>query len=184
MSTLPANTVCALSGSAGESIACPLEVVATSADSPLVSGLQFNLVWDAAVVKIDNLYDNICFAGAGCFDLPMIAESNCLSTGHCISAAPQAPGDWDGTAGMIFVHLSEPWTPVSEAFFAADGSGSGEPRGVTIQAELLADVTGEPSAMTIDDITAASQQDLGDGGAVYTLDASMQDGRIVSGEPQ
>jgi hypothetical protein len=139
--------------------------------------------WDETAFGIDNLYDNICFDGVGCFDLAMVGEGNCLSTNHCISVLPSTPSEWVGTVGMILVNVSQPWTGLSEAYLAADGSVVGDPLVVVVRVQLLAAITEGASPLLISDVTAASQQNLDDGGAVWTLEASVEDGRIVTGNP-
>jgi len=172
-------TLCSMVGDVGEQVSCPLQLAAVSESSALATGIQLILSYDAATLKLDNFYDESCFPGVGCFETPATGVGAFpLSTGHSVSAAPPDTADWDGFGGVIVTHLSAPSTPITEAYFAVDGTIVGDPDFVEVRFDVLATILPEAPA----EVSAGSL--LASDAAASTLEMTVVgEGLFMTSEP-
>jgi hypothetical protein len=125
-----ASAWCEISGAAGSTFDCPIEIAAISQAklSPSHSqatGLQFEILFDTTLVSPVNFFSDICFPAAGCFELAVSgAGSFPLSSGHSFSINPNPVTAWNagGKGGVVIVNLSNPSAPLTNAYLDADGT--------------------------------------------------------------
>ena len=87
-------------------------------------------------------------------------------------------GVWDGFGGVIVTHLSAPSTPITEAYFAVDGTIVGDPDFVEVRFDVLATILPEAPA----EVSAGSL--LASDAAASTLEMTVVgEGLFMTSEP-
>ena len=138
-------TLCALSGSAGDTVDCSLRVAASS-DAPdnYATAFQGNIVWDNTKLTVDNFYDSY-FCPAPCIEDPVGSAGVLpfgLSTGHSLTTSPDTPADWQaaGKVSVVIVNTSNPGAKLTDAYLDASGSVVNDPEFVRLRFTLAVDV--------------------------------------------
>jgi hypothetical protein len=169
--------LCVLTGAKDDLVDCPLRLARISEDAPFGTGLQSKLYYDAERFEFVNFYDETCFEGAGCFELPASgSEAKPLSTGHSVSAAPLTPAKWKGFGAIIVANLSDQTAHITEAYVDPAGQIVGDPLFMLMRFKLLAD-NAEP-------IGVLSEEPLAATGESITLPSTVVDGVIITLMPQ
>jgi hypothetical protein len=164
----------------GDEVNCVLQLATESTSTPFATGLQLTLSYDTTELSLIGFYDNLCFDGVGCFDLPVAGQgAQPLSSGHQVSAAPPTLSAWDndGFGALILVHLQDITTPITTAQYNG-GVLVGDASFITMKFTLLEDKDGTTGPA---EVSAGSL--IGSDQVPSNLPMSVIDGVIVSGTP-
>ena len=153
----PPGYVCDLSGNTGDTVSCSIRVARQSDEDPSATGIEFAVDYDPAVMQLDNFYDDLCFAGFGCFETAVTGSgSTPLSSGHTVSIAPTKVANWAGTGAVVVVNTSDPTVPLSEAWVDDLGVVQGEAELMRMKFKLLQDVSAAaPAKVELSELVGA-----------------------------
>jgi len=162
---LAENQLCAVSGKAGQTVGCPVELVHATKDSRRATGLQFNLTYDPNMVNLLRF---------SCINTKLANVDSCdllyqLVPGHTLSVLPKK-GEWDGTVAAAMYKLGDP-LPITDAYNEEDAV-VGNSHVLTAVFELKADLAkGEPSPVSLSKVTVADHEAI-------KIKVQMKDGII------
>ena len=183
---IPENALCALSGTAGSIVSCPLNLLRESPDVLPVTSLQFNSIYDSSIMKLTDVVAENCYDGVGCFEESVIGVGAASTpTGHTFTTAPLTSDKFDGNVAFILTNIPAPETPITEAYIDGIGTPIGVGVFATLQFELLADIPpgGELLVLTDpDSLLGSHAQSLNEGGDVFTIPITVTEGTMVSGQ--
>lgn len=146
-----AYAICEISGTAGETAQCPLQLVRKAPDGGLAVAVDLQMAWDADLLALDGFIDEVCLGGV-CLDkaVPQCDEDNtgCVwgtlyPSGHSIVAVAHDLADWVDHGSLLFFNPSAPDAPVSTAEADEEYSVTGDPLLLTAQVTLAVDVPAE-----------------------------------------
>ena len=158
--------ICEISGAAGETVECPLQLVRKAPDGGVAVALDFQLAWDADVLAIDGFIDEVCL-GEVCLDkaVPACDEDNtgCVwgtlyPSGHSIVAVAQDLADWVDHGTLLFFNPSAPEAPLSAAQADPGGAVTGDPLLLTAAVTLAVDVPADsPTTIWLSEVHVADE---------------------------
>ncbi|NUN13438.1 MAG: hypothetical protein HUU55_07365 [Myxococcales bacterium] len=122
---LPPNAFCAIAGSAGVEVVCPLQLARVNEQTPLPAALQFTTTFDPTKVAIVRFQDEICFGAANCFDVD-VPPNQLYPTGHTVNINPVVPANWLGSGSMVIANLTDPTKGITEAYLDNAGQMVGD----------------------------------------------------------
>lgn len=183
--------LCALSGVAGDTVDCPLQFAAATAETAPLSGIQFALEFNANHLGFVGNFGELCTSESSCFEysIPPASVGNGFNLAMAgvdeVAAEPCPPnpalcpvesscvnGTCVGTGGSltyVVVNFFAPTSPMTDAVVSPDGSIAGDPVFVTIRFELLGDVaSGSPDGhVQIQTLGLPMPAEIVDGVIVY-----------------
>lgn len=120
------DVLCVVSSVPGQTAGCFFKVAAQSATALKATSLQFEISYDPQKISLINFFDDVCFPGGACFNLPLAGKNSFpLSTGHSMTTYPVNPSDWNGYVGGVILKTSP--KELNSAYFADDGDIVGDP---------------------------------------------------------
>lgn len=161
------NTLCELSGNAGQVVSCPLRLARREISEDNAASLQLTLSYD---IGANLAYLTRCDGCPG-----TIPPLNSLNSGHTVGLAPGAPGSWTGTGSLAIVNLTNPNDPITTAYLDG-GVVQGDPVLAIAHFTLTTNVSAD------DPIAVIGSGIIATGPGAYPLDASIEDGVILTGE--
>ena len=143
----------------------------------------------ATAVKIDNLYDGICFDFVNTFEkctpglgfvlnVAGAGAQTLYPSGHGISTVPTDPAQWNPPQGLLMTNTSNPASVLSSAYL--DGAGNVVGDSELLEARFLLNVnlsSGDPAGnVTITDVSASNAVPTG-------LNGDVVNGVIIVSDP-
>jgi hypothetical protein len=166
---------CSLSGDAGDVVICSMYLAAATETSEKVSGLQFQLEWDATEVSLVDIRDTKCIVPTDettCSEASLIGGT-LYPSGHMVTVAPSTPESWVDKIAVVLISLS--FAPLNESYLDANGDVVGDPQVMDFAFELARDISAEsPYLVGPTDIGASSAM-------AATLTCEDQEGLLVCG---
>ncbi len=152
-----ASTICSLSGTAGQTVRCPLRLARMASWVALPAALQFDLFYDATRADAVRILDTFCLPNGNCFEVD--TPPNVLwPTGHTVATAPAPVAAWAGSARVV-VAKPPGQQAITDAFLQAGQIGQlvGDPEFAELELTLLADVpASNPVEVQVTGILASS----------------------------
>lgn len=159
---LPAGCLCAVHGTAGSIVTCPIGVASTSQPIHRATMMSGELTFDATSVSLNQLTTILCFTTPSlpspfCAPVSVVGTASFpLSTGHTMTAWPQLASA-NGELRFVLINLSK--TPAMLSNAETDGQGtvtSGAPVILTIHVKLSTDVPQtEPVLLCLEKLSAS-----------------------------
>ncbi len=173
---LPQDVICAVEGAAGTQSVCLLKLARASIDTPEPAALQFTLAWDDTKAHIVEFRDEVCADPADpttCVDVP-VPPSPLYPSGHTASLAPDPdPANWAGSGQVLLVNLTDPASPITDAYLDTMGAIVGDPTFLKVVIETDADVTAaDPVLLSYAEVVASTAD-------AKPMDEVVQDGIII-----
>jgi hypothetical protein len=127
------NTICELSGFAGQVVSCPVRLARKTSNVPLVGGLQFRLfVDDPAQLQLLSLSADICAFGP-CVEQTMPYP---LDSGHQVVLSPSNYAQWTSAGqGQVIVYGGTT-TGLTNAVLGAGGAVQGDAEFMRVNVRL------------------------------------------------
>lgn len=157
--------LCAISGSTGNQIKCPLILASANSALQTPTALEFKISWDSSRLKIQPFEYDFCYEGI-CYPLPLpdCSGNSCtwnpLASGHSVAHAPLDFSAWQGQGTMIIVNTADPSIPITHAYLEQDGTLTGtDAIFLTARFELLADISpASPVQVQMSEVTFSSAE--------------------------
>ncbi|NUN12237.1 MAG: hypothetical protein HUU55_01225 [Myxococcales bacterium] len=165
--TYDQNTLCELSGLAGETVTCPLRLARRDFSEDNAAALQLTLSYGNGATLS---YLTRCDGCPG-----TIPPLNTLVNGHTVGFAPPNLASWSGTGTFAIVNLTNPDDAITSAYMDG-GAIQGDPVFVIAHFTLVENVALDNA------IAVVGSGILATGPGAYPLDASIEDGVILTGE--
>ncbi len=191
------DAVCTVSGSAGQTVDCPVQLVRGQGGQAHAVNLQFSVGFPADKLYLEDFYDEHCFEGVGCYDLALAGEGGfgTVASGHSLIPAPASLSGWNakecasasdcngsactaglcagtgGGGGLLLVHFADDSQPFNTAFLNGEGAVIGDAGLLWMRFQLRTDVE-EPLCVEVSGLAGAT-------GSGAALDISVAQERIV-----
>jgi hypothetical protein len=182
---LPTEALCALSGSAGDLVDCPLRLVRNDSQSLPATNLQFGLQYDTSIASFNGVFGENCYDEIGCFEESVVGPgAKTLPTGHSFTTAPLSPENWDGNVLFLLSNLSNPAGAITDAYQDLNGANIGETAFALARFQLQIDIPIDgPLYVNYDPslFSGSAALPLEAGGQVYEVPLSAVNGTMVSG---
>lgn len=173
------DAMCQLFGNMGTEVECKFQIATDTRTAPPGTALQFVATYDSDRIQFVNFFDEHCFGGAGCFDVPTNGpDSLTLTTGHSVAIAPDSPEKWDGDGAVILVNIADPTLPLSPAYLTDQGTVNGDPVFMRGRFKLLSSVNKS------DAVDVCLSKLLAADGTAVSLPTTIQNFLIVTSTPK
>jgi hypothetical protein len=109
--------VCLLSGAAGATVACDLQLARASVGSPAPVAAQFDLSWQPSAATLVTFSDGQkCFPGGPCIPYTIPGNFQALQSGHSVSIEPKPLSAWAGLGHVILVNTQTADAELTDAY--------------------------------------------------------------------
>lgn len=117
---LPEGVLCAVYGSAGSTVDCPLHLASVSPDAPPITAVQLVVTYGSELAEFGGFFDNFCTDGfpLTCMDVK-VPPNNLWPSGHEVKFLPKEPPEWKGEGQVVIHNLVNPMAPVTPALVVA-----------------------------------------------------------------
>jgi len=128
----PDNTICEVSGAAGDIFTCSIEVVRTNSDVPGPVFLTGDIHYPSNLITFQGFSDRPC-ADESCETEP-VPPATLHPTNHTLTLNPADVDAWEGVGVFsIYPPEDDEYAYMTDAYIGADGSVAGESQVVDIQ---------------------------------------------------
>ena len=147
--------ICSLSGQKGDTVDCPLDLVRSGPDVPLLAGMDLKLDWDGDIAELSDLFDKQCI-GTSCYPISLVncngSNTSCTTktlqpSGHELLVVPGQKSDWYDRVSIVAYHGSVPGTGFQEAYLLPSAGDeitpSVDPNILILRFQLLKDIPAE-----------------------------------------
>jgi len=149
-----AQSICAVSGAAGQEVLCDLKLARGVPNLPVPAGLQLTLTWDNTASSLVHFQDDVCVGGM-CNATPA-PPAALFPSGHTLNLDPSDPANWQGGGQLIIINFASPSAPVSEAYLQGDDM-IGDPQFAQARFVLKKDISAlDPAYVFASGITASN----------------------------
>ena len=136
------TVLCTLTGSAGDTVDCPLGLARLGETQPGAAALTFTIGYYDDAAKLVTLVDSICI-GETCAEATIPQTGTALTpSGHLVLLDP-ALEDWAGSVGVEIGHVSAPDKAINDGYYDSDAL-TGDGTLLTLRFKLTADTAGSP----------------------------------------
>ncbi|NUN16118.1 MAG: hypothetical protein HUU55_21030, partial [Myxococcales bacterium] len=167
--------MCAITGAAGSSFTCSLNVANGSALDLPATGLQLDIAYPNSVV-LTGFYDGeVCLPACQPWTIPNPFPM--LQSGHAVFLSPLDPSMWTTGGEFWLLHFSDPTTPISDAVIDGGGVLQGDPIVVQAFFDIVVDIpSSSPALVTVSDVKPVDQN-------ASLLNFSFQNLLMTTSEP-
>ncbi|NUN15707.1 MAG: hypothetical protein HUU55_18940 [Myxococcales bacterium] len=167
----PSNTICELSGVAGDIIVCPFEMARSAEMDPTPVMMQLKVHYNGGLIKLLQLQDTVC-AGGQCTSV-QTPPGKLQPSGHLVSPFPDPYSKWAGTGIVIITNASNPSSDLVNAYMTPDGVVVGAPVFMEGAFQLLVDIpANNPAYLWLDNMAGATVN-------AKPLVGTVEDGMII-----
>lgn len=175
---LPPGAVCALFGTAGQTVSCVLRAVRASKPTPPMVGLQFGLAFDSSMMQAVGFVDDFCtlIGGQEVCSTVDVPPGSLYPSGHEVLFFPKTIGTWNGAGSVVVLNLSDPEAGLTNGYIGA-GKIVGDSAFVTLLIQLKADVPADVPVFVF------AGEVKGSTAKAEKLAGAVEDGVMVLGLP-